>query len=115
MLVLSSVRGGGYVAAGRVSKARLDQLRSRLRAELDRYRAARAEAAALGRVDRGGGVSLAELDLLHLRLRRGVGHGLEQQARVRVERIGQDVVDRTALDDLPGVHDENVVGDVARA
>ena len=44
-----------------------------------------------------------------------VGHGGEQQARVRMQRRRQDVLDRAALDDLAGVHDEDVVGDVTRA
>ena len=50
-----------------------------------------------------------------LQFRRRVGHGGEQQARVRVQRRRKDFFDRSSLDDLTGVHDEDVVGDVARA
>ncbi len=32
-----------------------------------------------------------------------------------MQRVGQNLLDRSALDDLPRVHDEDVVGDVARA
>ena len=39
----------------------------------------------------------------------------EQQPRVRVQRVEQHLLDRALLDDLAGVHDEDVVGDVARA
>ena len=67
-----------------------------------------------GRVDGGGGETLAHLDALALAKPR-VGHGREQQPRVRMQRIGEHLLDRALLDDLPRVHHEDVVGDVARA
>ena len=84
------------------------------RADVDRERAARDEAAARGRIDRRGGESLAHLDPVRLETCLGVGRRGEQQPRVRVERVGQHILDRPLLDDLAGVHHENVVGDVAR-
>ena len=47
--------------------------------------------------------------------RSGVRDGGEQQLRVRMQRLGEHLLDRPLLDDLAGVHDEDVVGDVARA
>src|SRR5829696_2467751 len=88
----------GAVAAGR-----------RLRAETAAG-AARVEGTAgrdLGQVRglTGDGLQPAALDL-HVR------HRLHQALRVRVARVGEDVVDGAALDDAARVHDRDVVGDL---
>ena len=101
------------MAASRLGRARLDELGRDLPADVDRERAAIDEAAARRRVDGGGRGSLADLDLLERA--RPVGDRRDQQARVRVQRIREHLRDRPLLDDLAGVHDEDVVGDVARA
>ena len=44
-----------------------------------------------------------------------VGDGREQEPRVRVQRVLEHLFGRAALDDLARVHDEHLVGDVARA
>src|SRR5580765_41220 len=57
---------GSDMATGGVLRALLYELRSDTRANIDRQRAARDEAAAVGRIDRGGSATLALLDPLRL-------------------------------------------------
>src|SRR3954471_20262617 len=91
-----------------------DELRSELRADGRGKRAAGDEAAAWRRIDRDRGMAPL-LDALRPQARRRIGDGCEQQPCVRVEWLGQHLLDGAALDDLPGVHDEDVVRDVASA
>src|SRR3954454_22683457 len=115
VIVLSAGRCGcGDVTAGALAGQRLDELGRLLRAEGDCDRATVDEAAARDRVD-GRAVRAVAADLRERHARVRVGDGREQQARVRVQRALQHVLGRPALDDLAGVHDEHLVGDVARA
>src|SRR5215467_8916431 len=98
-----------------MARPRLDERGSPLRTDVDRERAPRDEAAALDRIDRGRGPSLSMLDALEVQLLRRIRNGGEQEPRVRMERVGEHLLDRAVLDDLPGVHDEDVVCEVARA
>ena len=93
---------------------RRDELGGQLGADVDPQRAALDEAAALRRIDRGRGKPFADGDRRAVGDRR-IGHRGEQQARVRVQRVLQHLLDRALLDDLAGVHDEHGVGDVAGA
>ena len=79
------------MAAGSVFGSFLDQLRGRVGADLDRERAAHAEAAPFARVDGGRGVALPELDLLALGRRRRIRHGVEQESQA-FGGAGQDIV-----------------------
>src|SRR5581483_6376531 len=87
---LGSVGGrGGDVAAGGLAGARLDEAGGDLPADGDGDRAARDEAAALGRVDGGRRAAVPLLDALAV-------DGGEQQARVRVERLREHALDGAA-------------------
>src|SRR3954453_20303114 len=102
------------MAARRLVPARLYEWWRDARAHVDREGATPDEAAAWRRVDRGCRLSGADWNPLLLERAR-VGHRREQELRVRVQRVGEHLLDRPALDDLARVHHEHVVGDVARA
>ena len=91
-----------------------DELGRSLGADGDRERAALDEAAACDRVD-AGVMRAPDRDVLEPQAGPRIGDGREEQARVRVQRVLQHCFGRPLLDDLPGVHDEHLVGDVAGA
>ena len=97
--------------ADEVARADLAQLLRLVRAGiLLPVRAARREAAGLGRVDQvgrapGDGRQAALADALALEL----GQGAEERLGVRVLRVLEEVEHGGLLDDLAGVHDGNVV------
>src|SRR5581483_7812510 len=104
----------GDLAARGVARPRRDQPRRGAPADVDRDRAAVDEAAAGLRVDGDRPAAAMDLDPLAL-AGMGVGHGGEEPLRVRMERLAEHRVDGPLLDDVAGVHHEQVVGDVARA
>ena len=77
-------------------------------------RAARDESAAFRWIDRGDGdVRVLPFDPLRLQPGRRVGCGAEQELRVGWRGSASTCSAGPLLDDLAGVHDEDVVGDVA--
>src|ERR1051326_9540682 len=84
-------------------RQRFDERRRQARADVDRERAARDEAAAFRGIDRRGRATSARVDPLGLELLGRIGDGREQEARVRVKRRLEHLLDRPALDDLAGV------------
>ena len=76
-------------------------------------RAAAGERAALGLVDRAGHVALDDLALLlRLQLRVGNRHGGKQRLRIRVQRVGVELVARRQLHHAAQIHHRDAVGDV---
>src|SRR5579864_7415149 len=108
MVFLDSVRGGGYMAARGLARMRLDELRRHDGADRNGERATRDEAASLDGVDGGRRARPAVFDPLPV-------DGGEQEARVRMQRLSEHLLDGAAFDDLARVHHEDVVRDVAGA
>jgi hypothetical protein len=102
------------VATRALGRLRCDEVGCDLGADADAQRAAGDEPAARGRIDRGRGDALAHLDPLADGDCR-IGHGGEQQLRVRMERAAEHALGRALLDDLARVHHEHGVRDVACA
>src|SRR5687768_5439778 len=104
----------GHVTASLLAGAGLDELRRPLGADADRERAALDEAAAGHGAD-DAVVGAAYRQLVDTQARTRIRHGREEQARVRMQRALEHRFRWPALDDLTRVHDEHLVGDVARA
>src|SRR4029453_15293796 len=103
------------MAPGDLRRTRLDESRRDLRADAYGDGATRYEATAVRRVDRSRGDALRWLDPLLVEALGRIRYGREQEPRVRVERLGEDLLHRSLLDDLTGVHDHDLVRDVPSA
>src|SRR5439155_24964672 len=103
-----SVRGGGDVTARGLVRPRFDKLGRDFGADGDRERAAADEAASADGIDGGRSSAASFSDVLAV-------DGGEQEPGGRMQWLGEHLLRRAALDDLPGVHDEDVVGEVAGA
>src|SRR5690606_12008434 len=103
-----SIEVTGNAMAGRG----LDDRRAFRGADLHRVRAARAEAAARGRVEWTRNLALERRGLEDGVVVRQPRDGGEERLRVRVERLGVQALGRSHLDHLAEVHDQHLVAHV---
>jgi hypothetical protein len=98
-----------------LSRPDLGEHRRDLRAGVDGERAAPAEPAARHRVDDLGRLTAVSPGFDGGQRRPRVGHRGHEQLSVRVPGVGEHVLDRPGLGDLPGVHHDQLVRHVPRA
>src|SRR5438132_2480782 len=103
----------GDVARSEAARTQGAQAWSLHLATVDRERAAGAEAATLTRIDHLW--RLAHILVGDAKSRTRIGHGREQQLRVRMLRPLKHLFGRPLLDEVAGIHHEHPICDVTRA
>src|SRR5258707_10230709 len=97
-----------------VAGSELQELRGDRVADVDGERAAPAEPAAGSRIDHSWWLAPVSLRA-NVQLRSRVGNRRQEQLRVRVLRVCQHFFYRARLGDVPGIHDDQPVRDIAGA